>query len=53
MNEHIENFNKRLIGIFEMKAEEFAKYAKENPVTGCIADQLAGLYADLAELMKT
>ena len=52
MNEHIQNFNKRLIGIFETKAEEFTKYSQENPGTAIVAAQLAGLYLDLAELMK-
>ncbi len=52
MNDHIQQFNTRLINIFETKAQEFTKYSEENPSTAIIAAQLAGLYADLAELMK-
>ena len=50
--EHINNFNTRLIGIFETKAEEFTKFSAENPSTAPVAAQLAGLYSDLAALMK-
>ncbi|CAN5676613.1 hypothetical protein BH10CYA1_BH10CYA1_55360 [soil metagenome] len=52
MNEHVKNFNKRLIGIFEVKAEEFTKHSQENPLTSGITAELAGLYADLVEVMK-
>lgn len=52
MNDYIHNFNSRLQGIFEIKAQEFTKYSEENPSTAVVASQLAGLYADLAALMK-
>ncbi|HEY9681781.1 MAG TPA: hypothetical protein V6C97_13375 [Oculatellaceae cyanobacterium] len=51
--DHIQNFNTRLIGIFETKAEEFTKFSTENPATAPVAAQLAGLYSDLAALMKS
>jgi hypothetical protein len=50
--DHIQNFNTRLIGIFETKAEEFTKFSLENPTTAPVASQLADLYSDLAKLMK-
>jgi len=50
--DHIQNFNTRLIGIFETKAEEFTKFSLENPTTAPVAAQLADLYSDLAKLMK-
>ena len=50
--EYIQNFNTRLKGIFETKAEEFTKFSKENPSTAPVAAQLAGLYSDLAQLME-
>jgi hypothetical protein len=52
MNDHIQTFNNRLMTIFENKSQEFSKYSAENPATSTVAAQLAGLYADLAELMK-
>jgi hypothetical protein len=52
MNEHIQKFNSKLIGIFETKSQEFTKYSEENPSTAIVASQLAGLYAELAEVMK-
>jgi hypothetical protein len=50
--DHIQNFNTRLIGLFETKAEEFKQFSAENPATAPVANQLAGLYTDLATLMK-
>ncbi len=50
--DHIQNFNSRLIGIFETKAEEFTKFSLENPSTAPVAAQLASLYSDLVALMK-
>ena len=50
--EHIQNFNTRLKGIFETKAEEFTKFSQENPSTAPVAAQLAGLYSELAQLME-
>ena len=53
MNEHIQEFQKRLLNLFESKAEEFAKYSQEDAQTGPVAAQLAGLYTDLVQVMKS
>ncbi len=53
MNEHIQEFQKRLLFIFESKVEEFTKYSQEDGSTAPVAAQLAGLYSDLAEVMKS
>jgi len=53
MNEHIQEFQKRLLNLFESKAEEFAKYSQEDAHTGPVAAQLAGLYTDLIQVMKS
>ncbi len=53
MNEHIQEFQKRLLNLFESKAEEFAKYSQEDVHTGPVAAQLAGLYTDLIQVMKS
>lgn len=53
MNEHIQEFHNRLLCLFESKAEEFAKYSQEDAHTGPVAAQLAGLYTDLVEVMKS
>ncbi len=53
MNEHIQEFQKRLLCIFESKAEEFTKYSQEDGNSAPVAAQLAGLYSDLAEVMKS
>ena len=52
MNEYVQAFQRRLIGHFETKAEEFIKYSEENGTTAPVAAQLAGLYKELAEVMK-
>jgi hypothetical protein len=52
MNEHVKNFNQRLIGIFELKAEEFTKHSQDNPLTSKITAEIAGMYSDLVEIMK-
>lgn len=52
MNEHIQRFNEKLIGIFECKAAEFSKHSEEHPVTSSVTSELAGLYSDLAEVMR-
>jgi hypothetical protein len=53
MNEHIQEFQKRLLNLFESKAEEFAKYSQEDVHTAPVAAQLAGLYTDLVQVMKS
>ncbi|HEY9679215.1 MAG TPA: hypothetical protein V6C76_14495 [Drouetiella sp.] len=52
MDEYIKSFNKRLIGIFEAKAEEFTKHSQENPATAGVTAELAGMYSDLVEVMR-
>jgi hypothetical protein len=52
MNEHIEKFNEKLIGHFETKAEEFTKRTEENPAIAHVTSQIAGLYLDLAKVMR-
>lgn len=52
MNEHVKNFNTRLISIFEIKAQEFTKHSEENPTTAKVTAELAGLYSDLVEVMR-
>ena len=53
MNEYIQPFEQRLIGLFESKAQEFTKYSEEDAFTAPVAAQLAGLYAELVEVMKS
>jgi len=53
MNDHVKNFEQRLIGLFERKAEEFTRYSQEDPKTASVTSQLAGLYQDLVEVMRT
>jgi hypothetical protein len=52
MNDHIEKFQEKLIGHFETKAEEFNRRSKENPAIADITAELAGLYQDLAKIMR-
>jgi hypothetical protein len=52
MNDHIEKFHERLIGLFETKAEEFNKRIEENPAIANITAEIAGLYRDLAKVMR-
>ncbi|MBX3134935.1 hypothetical protein KF707_01780 [Candidatus Obscuribacterales bacterium] len=52
-NEHIEALQKRLVNIFELKAAEFTKYSEENPHTSQITTQVAGMYEDLARVMRS
>ena len=52
MNKQIQEFNQRLICLFESKAEEFAKYSEEDGTSAPVAAQIAGLYTELAEVMK-
>jgi hypothetical protein len=52
MNDHIQQFNQRLIGLFESKAEEFTQYSQSDASQAPIAAQIAGLYIDLVEVMR-
>jgi len=52
MNDHIQKFQEKLIGHFETKAEEFSKRSHENPAINNITAELAGLYQDLAKVMR-
>jgi hypothetical protein len=51
-NEHVQQLQKRLIGLFEVKAQEFSKYSEENASGAVVAAQLAGLYNELVQVMK-
>ena len=51
-NEYVQQFQQRLIGLFESKAQEFTKYSEEDASTAPVAAQLAGLYTDLVAVMK-
>ncbi|HEY9714660.1 MAG TPA: hypothetical protein V6C72_14430 [Chroococcales cyanobacterium] len=50
--DYIQRFNQNLLGIFEAKAAEFVKHSQDNPITSAVTAELAGLYSDLAEIMK-
>jgi hypothetical protein len=52
MQDYVVRFNEKLIGLFERKAEEFDQRSDENPAVAKVASELAGLYKDLANLMK-
>jgi hypothetical protein len=52
-NEHAKALDRRLLGLFESKAQEFAKYSEENPQTAGITMMIAGLYKDLAAVVKS
>jgi len=51
-NEHVQKLQQRLIGHFETKREEFNKYSEENPKHASVANEIAGLYADLVKIMR-
>jgi hypothetical protein len=51
-NEHVQKLQQRLIGHFETKREEFNKYSEENPKHASVANEIAGLYADLVKVMR-
>jgi hypothetical protein len=53
MNEHIEKFHENLIGLFETKAEEFHRRSEENPAIAQVTSEIAGLYRDLARVMRS
>jgi hypothetical protein len=52
MNPYVKEFEDRLRNTFEKKAEEFSKFAEEQPRTAMVASQLADLYRDLAQIMR-
>jgi len=52
MNEHMEALQKRLKELFEHKAQEFTRYSEENPHTAPVTSQIAGMYEDLARVMR-
>ena len=52
MKPHVKNFEDRLVGLFERKAEEFTRYSNEQPTTAGVTRQLADLYRDLANIMR-
>ena len=52
VNEHAKALDRRLLGLFETKAVEFTKYSDENPKTASITLMIAGLYKDLADIVK-
>lgn len=50
---HMQEFNQRLLGMFERKAEEFSRFAEEQPTrTAAVASQIADMYRELAESMR-
>ena len=53
MNEQFQAFQQRLIGLFERKAQEFTQYSEEDVSSAPVAAQLAGLYTELVEVMRT
>jgi hypothetical protein len=50
---YIQTFQQKLIGLFENKAKEFTKYSEEEAFSAPVAAQLAGLYTELVEVMKS
>ncbi len=52
MNEHMEALQKRLTELFENKAAEFTKYSEDNPHNAPVTSQIAGMYEDLARVMR-
>lgn len=52
MSPHIKEFEDRLRGMFERKAEEFSRFAEEQPKAAIVASQIADLYRDLAQIMR-
>ncbi len=51
-NEHAKALDTRLLGLFEHKILEFTKFSEENPNTAPITMLIAGLYKDLADIVK-
>ena len=52
MRPYIKEFEERLLVLFEKKAEEFSKFAEDQPRAQMVATQLADLYRDLADVMR-
>lgn len=53
MNDYIEKFHQKLIGHFETKAAEFDKRTEDNPAIAKVTAEIAGLYLDLAKVMRS
>lgn len=51
-NEHARALDARLLGLFENKMHEFTKFSEENPSTAPITMMIAGIYKDLADIIK-
>lgn len=51
-NEHARALDARLLGLFETKIHEFTKFSEENPATAPITMMIAGLYKDLADIIR-
>jgi len=49
----VAKFHEKLIGLFETKAEEFAKRSEDNPAIANVTSEIAGLYQDLAKVMRS
>ncbi len=52
MNPHVKSLEDRLAGLFERRAEEFAKFTQEQPSTAIVTRQLEDLYRDLVSMMR-
>jgi hypothetical protein len=52
MRPYVREFEERLRNLFEKKAEEFSRFAEEQPRAKMVANQLADLYRDLAQIMR-
>lgn len=52
MNNYIQVFEEKLLSTFERKAQEFSRYAEEEPSTAMVTSQLAGLYQDLVRALS-
>lgn len=51
-NEHARALDQRLHGLFEKKVVEFTRFSEENPKTATITMLIAGLYEELATIVK-
>ena len=40
------------LSAFDVKTQEFTRYSQEDPRTATVTQELAGLYTELAEMMK-
>ena len=51
-NEHAKALDQRLQGLFEKKVAEFTRFSEDNPKTAAITMLLAGLYEELAMIVR-